>query len=157
MLQTIKDYYEAPADQAGVELNVDAPSSLQAALDRSLMQRAIGNLVSNALAHTPPSGHIHLSAADSSTGLEISVSDDGCGVPPEAIERLFDRFYRVDPARSQQSGGFGLGLSIVRGIMLLHRRQCADRERIGQRDAGDPADTDIMSQNRALRGCRSCD
>lgn len=120
LLQTIKDYYEAAADQAGVELNVDAAPGLQAMLDRSLMQRALGNLVSNALAHTPRDGHIHLKAIKGPKSLEISVRDDGCGVPAEALERLFDRFYRVDPARSQQSGGFGLGLSIVRGIMLLH-------------------------------------
>jgi len=89
-------------------------------LDRSLMQRAIGNLVSNALAHTPNGGRIDLSAGQSKAGLEICVCDSGCGIPEESIPLLFDRFYRVDQARSQQSGGFGLGLSIVRGIMLLH-------------------------------------
>jgi two-component system heavy metal sensor histidine kinase CusS len=89
-------------------------------LDRSLMQRALGNLVSNALAHTPSGGRIDLSAGPSSAGVEICVSDSGCGIPAESIPRLFDRFYRVDQARSQQSGGFGLGLSIVRSIMLLH-------------------------------------
>jgi two-component system heavy metal sensor histidine kinase CusS len=121
LLETVKDYYEGPADQAGVALAVSAPPGLQAMLDRSLMQRALGNLVSNALAHTPGGGRIDLSAGQSSSGLEICVSDSGCGIPQESLPRLFDRFYRVDQARSQQqSGGFGLGLSIVRGIMLLH-------------------------------------
>lgn len=120
LLETVRDYYEGPADQAGVELAVSAPAGLQAMLDRSLMQRALGNLVSNALAHTPSGGRIDLSAGQSNAGLEICVSDSGCGIPSDSIPRLFDRFYRVDQARSQQSGGFGLGLSIVRGIMLLH-------------------------------------
>ena len=68
----------------------------------------------------PRGGRIDLSAGQSNAGLEICVSDSGCGIPAESIPRLFDRFYRVDQARSQQSGGFGLGLSIVRSIMLLH-------------------------------------
>jgi len=120
LLETIKDYYEGPADHAGVALEVNAPPGLQAMLDRSLMQRAIGNLVSNALAHTPCDGRIQLNVSHSQDCLQICVSDNGRGIPAESIEHLFDRFYRVDPARSQLSGGFGLGLSIVRGIMLLH-------------------------------------
>jgi two-component system heavy metal sensor histidine kinase CusS len=121
LLETVRDYYEGPADHAGVALAVSAPCGLQAMLDRSLMQRALGNLVSNALAHTQSGGRIELIAGQSSAGLEICVSDSGSGIPQESLPRLFDRFYRVDHARSQQqSGGFGLGLSIVRGIMLLH-------------------------------------
>jgi two-component system, OmpR family, heavy metal sensor histidine kinase CusS len=132
LLETVRDYYEGPADQAGVALAVSAPAGLQAVLDRSLMQRAIGNLVSNALAHTPNGGRIDLSAGQSRAGLEICVSDSGCGIPEESIPRLFDRFYRVDQARSQQSGGFGLGLSIVRGIMLLHGGQVQIASELGR-------------------------
>ncbi len=120
LLESIRDYYEVPAEQAGVALAVSAPPGSQVSLDRSLMQRAIGNLVSNALAHTPAGGRVDLSASDSHDGLEICVRDSGCGIPAESIPRLFDRFYRVDQARSQRPGGFGLGLSIVRGIMTLH-------------------------------------
>jgi two-component system heavy metal sensor histidine kinase CusS len=119
LLRTVADYYEAAAEQAGVTIAVGAADGLQSMLDRSLMQRAIGNLVSNALAHTARGGRVELSAGAVPGGLEIWVSDNGCGIPAESIPRLFDRFYRVDPARSQ-SGGFGLGLSIVRGIVLLH-------------------------------------
>jgi len=131
LLETVRDYYEGPADQAGVALAVNAPAGLQAMLDRSLMQRALGNLVSNALAHTPNGGRIDLSAGQSTAVLEICVSDSGCGIPEESIPRLFDRFYRVDPARSQ-SGGFGLGLSIVRGIMLLHGGQVQIASELGK-------------------------
>jgi two-component system heavy metal sensor histidine kinase CusS len=120
LLETIREYYDGPADHASVALTVNAPPGLQATLDRSLMQRAIGNLVSNALAHTKAGDQINLNASRSTAGLEVCVLDSGCGIPAESIPRLFDRFYRVDQARSQSSGGFGLGLSIVRGIMLLH-------------------------------------
>ena len=132
LLETVKDYYEGPADQAGVTLAVSAPHGLQAMLDRSLMQRALGNLVSNALAHTPNGGRIDLSAGPNSAGVEICVRDSGCGIPQELLPRLFDRFYRVDQARSQQSGGFGLGLSIVRGIMLLHGGQVLIASELGK-------------------------
>jgi two-component system heavy metal sensor histidine kinase CusS len=133
LLETVRDYYEGPADQAGVALAVSAPHDLRAMLDRSLMQRALGNLVSNALAHTPSGGRIDLSAGQSSAGVEICVSDSGCGIPQESLPRLFDRFYRVDQARSQQqSGGFGLGLSIVRGIMLLHGGQVQIASELGK-------------------------
>jgi len=120
LMATIRDYYEGLAEQARVTLAIDARTGLKVTLDRSLMQRAIGNLVSNALAHTPSSGRIDLIAKESDGNLEVCVKDNGCGIPAESIPRLFDRFYRVDQARSQQGGGFGLGLSIVKGIMTLH-------------------------------------
>jgi two-component system, OmpR family, heavy metal sensor histidine kinase CusS len=132
LLETVRDYYEGPADQAGVALAVNAPASLEAMLDRSLMRRALGNLVSNALAHTPNGGRIDLRASRSQAGLEICVSDTGCGIPEESIPLLFDRFYRIDPTRSPQSGGFGLGLSIVRGIMLLHGGQVEIASELGK-------------------------
>src|SRR5208337_4493760 len=91
-----------------------------AELDRTLLQRAVGNLVSNALANTPPGGAVVLGTnADSST-IRIEVSDTGIGIPSEALPRVFDRFFRVDTSRSQGSGGTGLGLSIVQSIAQLH-------------------------------------
>ncbi len=91
-----------------------------AELDKTLMQRAVGNLLSNAVAHTPSGGSVVMAARSESSVIRIEITDTGIGIPPEALPRVFDRFFRVDPSRSQASGGAGLGLAIVQGIMLLH-------------------------------------
>jgi signal transduction histidine kinase len=84
------------------------------------MLRAVSNLVSNAIAHTPPGGAVTLAAAADGEQIRIDVSDTGSGIPAEALSRVFDRFFRVDPSRSKSSGGTGLGLAIVQSIMTLH-------------------------------------
>jgi signal transduction histidine kinase len=89
-------------------------------LDRSLMLRAVSNLVSNAIVHTPPGGTVTMAAAAEGQAIRIDVSDTGAGIPADALPRVFDRFFRVDPSRSQASGGTGLGLAIVQSIMALH-------------------------------------
>jgi len=121
LLDAVREYYEAPAAEGNVSLaTAQADEPVIAELDRTLLQRAVGNLVSNALAHTPPGGTVVLrSNADSST-IRIAVSDTGVGIPAEALPRVFDRFFRVDSSRSQGSGGTGLGLAIVQSIALLH-------------------------------------
>ena len=91
-----------------------------AELDRTLIQRAVGNLVSNAVAHTLEGGTVALTTHAEAAGVCIEVADTGVGIPPDALPRVFDRFFRVDASRSTASGGTGLGLAIVQGIMLLH-------------------------------------
>jgi two-component system, OmpR family, heavy metal sensor histidine kinase CusS len=121
LLTTVRDYYEASATDAGISLVVsDMAGPLNAELDRSLMLRAVSNLVSNSIAHTPAGGHVTLAAADENAAIRIEVSDTGAGIPAEALPRVFDRFYRVDPSRSKTSGGTGLGLAIVQSILKLH-------------------------------------
>ncbi|HYM10243.1 MAG TPA: heavy metal sensor histidine kinase [Bryobacterales bacterium] len=119
-LSAVREFYEAAAAEAGVSLDLDAPPGIAADLDRPLFQRAVGNLLENALAHTPRGGAIHLAAARDNGSLRIEVSDTGCGIPPEHLPRVFDRFHRVDGARSKDSGGVGLGLAIVKSITTLH-------------------------------------
>lgn len=121
LLATVRDYYEAIAADSGVSLSaVEGAEAVTANLDRSLMLRAVSNLVSNAIAHTPDGGSVTLAACARGPELRIEVSDTGRGIPAEALPRVFDRFFRVDPSRSQISGGTGLGLAIVQSIMTLH-------------------------------------
>jgi two-component system heavy metal sensor histidine kinase CusS len=121
LLTTVRDYYEASAADAGISLLVnDGAEPLNVKLDRSLMLRAVSNLVSNAIAHTPPGGMVTLAATNGDATVRIEVSDTGTGIPAEALPRVFDRFFRVDPSRSQTSGSTGLGLAIVQGILTLH-------------------------------------
>jgi two-component system, OmpR family, heavy metal sensor histidine kinase CusS len=121
LLDGVQEYYEASAADGGISLSTrfgDEP--VIAELDRTLMQRAVGNLVSNAVAHTQSGGSVVIAASSESAVVRIEVTDTGIGIPPDALPRVFDRFFRVDPSRSQVSGGTGLGLAIVQGIMLLH-------------------------------------
>ena len=100
--------------------SIESAEPLTAELDRSLMLRAVSNLVSNAIAHTPPGGTVTLAATNEGAAIRIEVSDTGVGIPAEALPRVFDRFFRVDPSRSKTSGGTGLGLAIVQSILTLH-------------------------------------
>ena len=118
---TVRDYYDATALNAGVSLATsNGEHAVTSELDRSLMLRAVSNLVSNAIGHTPAGGTVTLATAADGACILIEVSDTGSGIPPEALPRVFDRFFRVDPSRSKTSGGTGLGLAIVQSIMSLH-------------------------------------
>jgi two-component system heavy metal sensor histidine kinase CusS len=133
LLSGIREYYEAPAADRGVSLSTLVPDEpVIAQLDRSLLQRAVGNLVSNALAHTPQGKSVVLGASVEPAAVRIEVSDGGVGIPPEALSRVFDRFFRVDESRSQASGGTGLGLAIVQSIMVLHGGKVEIASQVGQ-------------------------
>jgi two-component system heavy metal sensor histidine kinase CusS len=121
LLGIVLDYYEAMASDSGVSLvSAAGEEPITADLDRALMLRAVSNLVSNAIAHTPSGGSVTLAASATDAEIRIKVSDTGIGIPTEALPRVFDRFFRVDPSRSKTSGGTGLGLAIVQSIMTLH-------------------------------------
>lgn len=88
--------------------------------DRAQLVSAIGNLLDNAVKFSPQGGIVKLGISTENSRLKISVSDSGPGIAPEHHARVFERFYRVDDARSRSTGGTGLGLAIVRHIALLH-------------------------------------
>jgi two-component system heavy metal sensor histidine kinase CusS len=119
-LERVRDYYEAPAGEAGVALNVICPTGTEAHVDRTLFQRAVGNLVSNAIRYTARGGRVDLGARRENGELRVEVSDSGTGIDPNDLPRIFDRFYRADRARSNAGGNVGLGLAIVKSIVSLH-------------------------------------
>jgi two-component system heavy metal sensor histidine kinase CusS len=117
-LQRIADYFEGVAEDAQVRLTVAARGTLEA--DPILFRRAVNNLVANALRYTPKGGVIHLATQPVQEGMAIVVTNPGIGIDPEHVPWLFDRFYRVDDARSDSASSTGLGLAIVQSIMVLH-------------------------------------
>jgi two-component system heavy metal sensor histidine kinase CusS len=119
-LDRVREFYEAPAAEAGVQFSVSCPPDAVAPLDRILFQRAVSNLVANALRHTPPLGRVSVDAVRDNGELRVDVTDTGRGIAPDDLPHVFDRFYRADRARTSVSGNVGLGLAIVKSIVQLH-------------------------------------
>lgn len=119
-LHTVQEFYEPAAADGGVALRVSAPVDLSACVDRALFQQAVGNLVSNAIAHTQPGGQIDITATAKDRYVIVSVKDTGCGIPAEHLPHVFERFYRVDTARANSAHHVGLGLAVVKGIVTRH-------------------------------------
>jgi two-component system heavy metal sensor histidine kinase CusS len=117
---TVLEFYESAAAESGIRLNVTIPAELCVELDRMLFQRALCNLIENALRYTAAGGRIRIVATQERESVELRVSDDGIGIAPEDVPHICDRFYRADQSRSNQSGGAGIGLAIVKSIVELH-------------------------------------
>ncbi|MFW5800773.1 MAG: sensor histidine kinase, partial [Spirochaeta sp.] len=86
----------------------------------NLLEQALHNLVQNAIKYSPPDSEVVLRCSEKEHSVHIEVQDSGAGIPQQDIPRLFERFYRVDRARSRDQGGTGLGLAIVKHIALVH-------------------------------------
>ncbi len=130
-IETLREFYEATAGEANVRFEMQSDPALWIHANRSLVQRAIGNLVENAIAHTPPGGEVRVTASEHNGQISVTVADTGCGVPAEDVPHIFDRFYRVERDRSSTSGGAGLGLAIVRSIAELHGGDAKLRSTVG--------------------------
>lgn len=113
------EYFEALAEERGVSLVLEG-SAPAVRGDRLMLRRALSNLLSNALRHTPAGQTLTVQLADRGTSAEVSIWNPGVNIAPEHLPRLFDRFYRVDPARQRSGEGAGLGLAIVKSIADAH-------------------------------------
>lgn len=119
LLPAVADAFTAAADRAGVTLTVHAPPALVTA-DPVRLRQAIGNLVTNAIRHTPAGGSVTLSARREGDAHVIDVADTGPGLAAAERALAFERFWRAEKSRSRQTGGSGLGLSIVRKLIEAH-------------------------------------
>ncbi|HEY4332532.1 MAG TPA: ATP-binding protein [Ilumatobacteraceae bacterium] len=109
------------ADQRKVNVNVaDVPNGLSINADHAQLGSALGNLVDNAVKYSEVGGRVTVAAFPENQGVTFVVSDSGIGIPSRDLDRIFERFYRVDRARSRGTGGTGLGLSIVRHVASNH-------------------------------------
>ncbi|KUI07691.1 histidine kinase [Mycobacterium lehmannii] len=112
--------HKVPADNADIKITTDAPTGFRALGDQALLVTAIANLVSNAIAYSPHGSSVSISRRRRGDNIEIAVTDRGIGIAREDQERVFERFFRVDKARSRATGGTGLGLAIVKHVAANH-------------------------------------
>lgn len=108
------------AASRNIRLETDCPDDLSADMEASLMEQAVRNLMDNAIDYSNERGSVSVSASVKAGIARISVKDNGIGIPYTHLDRIFERFYRVDKARSRKAGGTGLGLAIVKHIMQAH-------------------------------------
>lgn len=123
MLEAVYNAMVLNASEQGHSFKMDVPDTLPDMNgDRERLEQVIVNIVSNSIKYTPRGGHIILSARmQNEHRLEVVVEDDGMGIPKDDVPRLFERFYRVDKARSREKGGTGLGLAIAKEMVEAHR------------------------------------
>lgn len=120
------------AIEKAIQFELFCDETLQAQVNAPLLEQAIINLVDNAIKYSPNDSIIKIDACQNEAGFAISVADSGCGIPPEHLPRLFERFYRVDKARSRTLGGTGLGLAIVKHIAQAHQGTVTVESEVGK-------------------------
>ncbi|MEI8031196.1 MAG: heavy metal sensor histidine kinase [Comamonadaceae bacterium] len=117
-VRALFDYYDAVAEEKGLRLTLEGDGEVSA--DRLMLRRALGNLLSNAVRHSPPNTTIRVSISAPADTISIAMENRGDTIPQEYLERVFDRFFRVDPSRQRSSEGTGLGLAITKSIVVAH-------------------------------------
>ncbi|MGG7465641.1 MULTISPECIES: sensor histidine kinase [unclassified Plantibacter] len=120
VLAAAVDQNRVTAESIGVGLSVKGGKGLEVYGDETLLVVAVNNLISNAIHYSPSGSNVGIGARDVAGVVEIAVTDQGVGIPDEDRDRVFERFFRVDQARSRHTGGTGLGLSIVKHTVQNH-------------------------------------
>jgi two-component system phosphate regulon sensor histidine kinase PhoR len=124
---------EVRAKAKDISINVDCDGGIESHINPPLLEQALVNLIDNALKYSEPTSKVDVRVVSGAEGNTlISVRDFGQGIPQEHLPRLFERFYRVDKARSRKMGGTGLGLSIVKHITLAHQGTLGVESQQGQ-------------------------
>ncbi|HWD93388.1 MAG TPA: ATP-binding protein [Verrucomicrobiae bacterium] len=120
LVDRVLEDFKTQAESRHIALTNEVPE-LTALADSDRLQQVLGNLIGNAIKYGRSDGRVAVNGSLSATNsIELCVHDDGPGIPPDSLERVFERFYRVDKARSREQGGTGLGLSIVKHIVQSH-------------------------------------
>jgi signal transduction histidine kinase len=121
------------ASEKGIKLNVKLPEGLSLVKgDREKLTQVVINLLNNAIKFTPRSGEITIEAIELNGQVEVKVRDTGIGIPPEDLEKVFDKFYQVDSTLTREAGGTGLGLAICKGIIEAHRERIWAESELGK-------------------------
>jgi two-component system phosphate regulon sensor histidine kinase PhoR len=131
VVQKVLDDFRARAEAGRQRVCNQAPD-LAVRADPSRLEQVLSNLIDNAIKYGRPEGQVIVGGCLAEGGqVEVSVQDDGPGLPPESLDRLFERFYRVDKARSREQGGTGLGLAIVKHIVQSHGGRVWAKSQLG--------------------------
>jgi signal transduction histidine kinase len=120
LLQNIVDDADVEGQESGKQIRLHGPAACMMDVDAGLIQRAVENIVRNALKHTAPQTIVEVTIAERQASVEIVVRDRGPGVPEVALDKLFDSFYRVEDGRGTHSGSGGIGLAIAQRSVQLH-------------------------------------
>lgn len=120
MLKEVIELFEPPAKEKNIEVILSCPQDLTLKLNPSLFEQALANLLDNAIKYSPPDTRTTIEVRDLPAEIQILFRDEGNGIPARDLDRIFERFYRVDKSRSREAGGTGLGLSIVKHVVQLH-------------------------------------
>jgi signal transduction histidine kinase len=135
LLEDVVGSFAGRAEEEGVDLKLDFPEELKDLTlegDWGRLDQVFGNLVVNALRYTDQGGEIRLRAKKTNGNIEISVRDNGAGIPGEDLPYVFDRFWKGDKSRSRASGGSGLGLAIARQFVQAHGGEITAESKLGQ-------------------------
>ncbi len=120
VLNEAVEVYGPKARAKRVEIRLACPDDLEAMINPALLEQAVANLIDNAVTYSDPGSIVEVEAGSGQSGIVIRVRDRGCGIEKMHLSRIFERFYRVDKARSRKVGGTGLGLAIVKHIVQAH-------------------------------------
>jgi two-component system, OmpR family, phosphate regulon sensor histidine kinase PhoR len=132
VIRTAVQMLEAKAEEKKIRIDYKCEDSLSADMDSPLIEQAVVNLMDNAIKYSTADGTIEVNAAEKYDEVQISIRDHGIGIAEEHLPRLFERFYRVDKARSRKLGGTGLGLAIVKHIIQAHNGQVTVKSNPGK-------------------------
>ncbi len=146
------------ANEKGVTVELECPDDLIGAVERRLLEQAVVNLIDNAIKYTEGDEPVRVTARRDNDRIVIAVTDHGCGIPEEHHARLFERFYRVDRARSRKLGGTGLGLAIVKHIVQAHYGSIGVRSAPGEGSSFFiylPSQTTILTNDEVSRSAGS--
>ncbi|MBI4769638.1 MAG: HAMP domain-containing histidine kinase, partial [Chloroflexi bacterium] len=159
VLAAAVEKFSLRAKEKKVDLKGDLPPALPAMVgDADRLAQVFANLLDNALKHTPAGGSVVLAASPAPGGVEVSVKDTGPGIPPEDLQRIFERFYQVDKSRAR-SGGVGLGLTISKEIVEAHGGSLSAESVVGlgskfivRLPVARPDDTTVVKKRRPSTG-----
>ena len=131
VLDAAVEVCQMKASEKNIHVEITCDSVLQVPMNAPLLEQAVINLIDNAIKYSDPGQTVHVTATGSNGEVVIEIRDQGCGISREHLPRVFERFYRVDKARSRKLGGTGLGLAIVKHIAQAHNGRATVESSVG--------------------------